>query len=250
MENDDDKVFSSVEKVFADIKSCYNDEELCSIAVKRFHIDGKEGTMEARFLSDGSLLSIDGHYYIDSNYQEWFPDTQDIDFYKIIGYDLAGMYYIDIPTPFKKGNILHNTCSYSLIASEPFVFKNISYVEKRAKGAMLSDGSDLCGWGYFVTDSGVLIGDHIWAYDSCVYFKGKMEGNYRVLHYLKLYLNSKIDLPELLTMQNRIMLEKIINTDLPIESHGIYIPDELLVENRFTQDGYNEVLPDVRGEDL
>ena len=42
----------------------------------------------------------------------------------------------------------------------------------------------------------------------------------------------EIGLPEILTMQCRIMLDNLLKNNLPINTHGCYIAEKLLAENR------------------
>ena len=61
-----------------------------------------------------------------------------------------------------------------------------------------------------------------------------------MLHYASLFVSSytppqnppEIGLPELLTMQSRIILEHSLKHDLSIESHGCYIHESHLAEHR------------------
>lgn len=93
------------------------------------------------------------------------------------------------------------------------------------------DDLHMMGWGYFVDDTGVLYGEHTGNYDCYEYYRGKLEGKTRLLHYVNLFLNDEIRLPELLTMQCRIMLEHQLENGLCIRDHGRYIPENLLAEN-------------------
>jgi hypothetical protein len=43
-------------------------------------------------------------------------------------------------------------------------------------------------------------------------------------------------LPELLVMQGRIMLEHQLEHGLDIKNHGVYIPEDLMAENRLTSE--------------
>ena len=67
-----------------------------------------------------------------------------------------------------------------------------------------------------------------------------------MLHYTSLFIRNyaaqqfteEIGLPELLTMQSRIILEHRLSNDLIIEKHGCYLPEYLRAENRLS---YGEV---------
>ena len=146
--------------------------------------------------------------------------------------------YVDIPTPFKRGDILtwgdHIFVLHSLDSDNP---------ERLAKIVGLSNGYNYGteGWGYFVNDNGCLYGDHISGNDAYEYYHGKLEGNNRLLHYVSLYYQDKIDLAALLNMQCRIILECQLSNNFNIDSHGCYVPVDLLAENRLTQDEKEEL---------
>ena len=90
-------------------------------------------------------------------------------------------------------------------------------------------------WGLFVDNStGMLYGDHTSGCDCFRYFQGKLEGKDRLLHYVSLFIQEKIGLPELLNMQCRIVAEHLLMNNFNIDSHGCYIPENLLAENRLT----------------
>jgi hypothetical protein len=100
------------------------------------------------------------------------------------------------------------------------------------------------GCGYHVSDDCVLYWDHSGMYDCFEYYNGKLNGKERILHYISLFIKSEneknrgmgIDLPELLTMQSRIILEHYLDENLCYRNHGCYIPDNLLAENRMTNE--------------
>ncbi len=81
----------------------------------------------------------------------------------------------------------------------------------------------------FVSNSGVLYHDHSWPSDSFELYRGELTGNNRLLHYVSLYLKDELCLPELLTMQCRIMLEHQLNSNLRYDTHDVYIPREKLI---------------------
>ena len=90
-------------------------------------------------------------------------------------------------------------------------------------------------WGLYVSDKGVLHGDYTGVYDHFQYYHGKLKGKERLLHYVNLFIQwekNEVRLPELLTMQSRIMLEILMEDGLPIQSHGCFISEEFLAENR------------------
>jgi hypothetical protein len=99
-------------------------------------------------------------------------------------------------------------------------------------------------WGYFVSEDGVLYGDHAYDFDCFEYYDGKLEENNRLLHYVSLYLKDEndIDLPALLNMQCRIVAEHHLKYSFHINSHGAYIRENLLAENRLTADEKEQLI--------
>jgi hypothetical protein len=91
-------------------------------------------------------------------------------------------------------------------------------------------------WGLFADDVGALYGDHVHSYEDCIYYKGKLEGKNSLLHYVSLFIQDKIGLPELLNMQCRVVAEHLLINNFSITSHGCYISENLLAENRLTSD--------------
>jgi hypothetical protein len=230
---DSGSVFSSYEKALAAAKSSWNRAEIKVCKIYLDDTDGSEGIFEAEFDDDGNLCSV---FFIGSNeiHAKLFPDIDTSETGECI---LCDIFFIYIPVPFKDGDIL--TIPHNVISCEQspiFVLDHLDWNnEKRLVRYMngeLGDGTDMTGWGFFISDDGVLFGDNAFAYDSFKYYKGKLEGKDRLLHYVSLYIKDEIGLPELLTMQCRLIAEHQLKNNFPIESHGCYIPEQLLVENR------------------
>jgi hypothetical protein len=229
-------VFSFYEKALNDAKDSYERDEAHEIYIERIFIDDNDncsGRIEGLFDYDGNLLDLS--FYGDNKEirTKLFPKFNSL---KEIGDTFSTFteyYYIDIPAPFKSGDILIGN-SIRLGKTPVFVHDVLSrddpkILERYLKGES-GDGSDLTGWGFFVSENGVLYGDHTYDHDSFEYFKRELKGKDRLLHYVSLYLKKEIGLPELLAMQNRIMLEHQLNNNLPINSHGCYIPEHLLAQ--------------------
>ena len=78
-------------------------------------------------------------------------------------------------------------------------------------------------------------GGHTYPYDCFEYYRGKLEGKDRLLHYVSLFYQNEIGIAELLNMQCRLIMEHQLNNHFNIDSHGCYIPENLLAENRPVQ---------------
>jgi hypothetical protein len=114
---------------------------------------------------------------------------------------------------------------------EIFVAESFSRDDERLHAMHLrrGDSSDMLAWGLMVSEAGALYGDHVFAPDSFEYYHGKLEGNARLLHYVSLYMKDEIGLPELLTMQSRILMENLLKNELRVDMHGCCIPEEYLI---------------------
>ena len=170
---------------------------------------------------------------IDSQREQVKSDPSEDNEHKFYGSVLRG-YYVDIPTPYKKGDIL------TIKDGRIFVLDSLQHDVVRFKDTECFLGS-FGGWGYFVGDDGMLYGDHVRDRDVIEYYHGKLEGNNRLYHYVNLYLNEEIGLVGILTMQCRILAEHQLNEVFPIDSHGCYIPEPLRSENRLTPDEKEQI---------
>ena len=65
--------------------------------------------------------------------------------------------------------------------------------------------------GLFVDGDGTLYGDIFDYYENCEYYKGKLEEQRRLLHYVSLFIKNEIGLPKLLNMQCRIAKEALLD---------------------------------------
>ena len=77
-----------------------------------------------------------------------------------------------------------------------------------------------------------MYGDQTDQLDSCEYYREKLKGNKSILHYVSLFIQNEIVLPELLAMQCRIIMQHHLDNDYPIQAHGCYISEDHLAENR------------------
>ena len=96
-------------------------------------------------------------------------------------------------------------------------------------------GCELEGSGFFVDKMGLLYRNHAPSYDKFEYYRGELEGKAGILHYVSLFIEDKIKLPALLTMQCRIMFEHMLDNDMDYDGHGRHLPDNLLAENRLSE---------------
>ena len=231
---DDSEAFSTFEKAFIAFTEAYSQEEAPIVHFKRSILDDDSNIIYADFDHDGSLRRVD--VCIDDElFEKWFPQIRGKK--SKIGrlyFAFSELFFIDIPIPFKRGDILVATRNR---IDEVFVFDRSLHdtpeqYDKCLKG-IIADGGDMNGCGFFVNEAAVLHEDHTADYDSFEYFKGKLEGRERLLHFVSLYLTGKITLSDLLRMQCRIVAEQILsNRNFRIDGSDCdcYIPEPYLHE--------------------
>jgi hypothetical protein len=127
------------------------------------------------------------------------------------------MIFFHLPVPFKKGDLLECGDTIFVLDSLPHwpLRRGLAYEEMLSGKS--ADSSDMIGWGLFVDEDGVLYGDHTGRYDRFQYYRGKLKGTKRLLHYVSLFMQGEEDeirLTELLTVQCRIMLERLLDHGL------------------------------------
>jgi hypothetical protein len=225
-----DSVFTSFEKALADARDSYERDEAPELVIEKLLADDN-GRTEAWTDYDGNLYDV-----YDFGCCGPVPKGGDD---KLLGFS-GNMFYVDIPVPFKRGDILTIRSGPAQDDAPVFVLDSIDRDDqekhaRRLRGEM-SDGTDLSGWGFFADDSGLLYGDHTADYDRFEYYRGKLAEKDSILHYVNLFLKGEIPLPELLTMQCRIRLEHQLENDLRIDTHGCYIPEYLRAKNRLSQE--------------
>lgn len=239
-----DTIFTSYDKTLADAKDSWERDESGEIRIEKTFVDdadSNKGKMEIIIDYDGVPYWISAY----GNNAGLFPD---IDFKNLLKY-LNDSFYVDIPVPFKHGDILSLRDSHGrrdkIDDDDIFVLDSVDRDDqeiqaRRLRGEM-SDGTDLMGSGYFVDDDGLLSWGHAEGYDCYEYYRGKLTGKAKILHYVNLFINKKIMLPELLAMQCRIIMEHKLDSSFPVKSYGCYIPENLLAENRLTNEEKEQI---------
>ena len=230
-----DIVFTTFENTLKDIKESYERDEPESIIVNRVSVDSSH-RIEVFMDYDGNpyyVILIGGTF---DKFSSFLNISKDFN-YDIFEYN----FFIDIPIPFKRGDILTIKSGQKnkdrIFVYDSSVFDNPERYERRIKDYNdFSDGTDLMGWGYFVSENGDLYGDHAGQYDNYEYYRGNLDGDNKLLHYVSIYIKDEISLPDLLAMQCRILLQHQLENDLRVDIHGRFIPEYLQAENRIAND--------------
>ena len=110
--------------------------------------------------------------------------------------------FLNIPTPFKKGDILISNSptmkSYG-DNNDIFVLEYLCTWRKNLSSYLADgnyDSSDMIGYGYYFIndDTTEFVRDHKWNYDSFEYYDGELTGRNRILKNISSFIKGKIDL--------------------------------------------------------
>jgi hypothetical protein len=235
----DNDPFTTFEKALADLNEKWTESEVSNFCFQRIIVDDRESRLYADTDYAGNLYRIDA-YAPDEVYEKWFPSfTRDnwesgINL-KWHGFEFAELFFIDIPIPFKRGDIL---MSNGWGRPEIFVLvennddlKSQEWYARSLRGE-ISDGTDMQSWGFFVYETGSLYHEHIGSYDEFEYYEGELKGKDRLLYYVSLFLRDELALDGLLTMHGRLIAEQLLDNNFPIGSHNSWYLEPLLYENR------------------
>lgn len=122
---------------------------------------------------------------------------------------------LNIPTPFKKGDILviPITNSHSYLETKIFVLEEIcnwreNFQKELDKG--LHDSSDMVGTGYYFINEDDFWWDWFLGYDNFEYFEGQLEGNKRILKAISGLIKNEISPDLFLETYKYITAQKTI----------------------------------------
>ena len=228
--SDSDSIFSSYESVLADMRDIWEKDEKPTIAIEKQYIDDK-GDIVCRMDFDGNIFSVSLNVD-ESVLAKMFPNW-DIETCYDCAHFLEHGFFVDIPLPFKRGDILtfsgsayaHKKKRILVLESTTSCYEN---AHKRFINHESGDGSDLVGWGYFVGEDGLLHEDHVHEEDELGYCRSKLEGDARLLQYVSWYLRNEICLSALLTVQCRIVVQHQLDNDLSISGLWLF-PDKHII---------------------
>jgi len=217
---DSDCLFSTYEKALASARDRWEQDGISAVRIFKQFVDDEtceRGGIEAVFNDDETLRRVFFTGRAELN-EKYCASVGAEDLYYGMFED---NFYIDIPTPFKQGDILAMYKEGLRWPLPVFVLDrlyrdNSEWLEACLRGDR-GDGTDLCGWAYYVAQDGLLTANHAMNHDRFVYFKDHLDGKNRLLHYVSLFLKKEIGLPELLTWQCRIMMEHLLENNLQMD---------------------------------
>ncbi|MDR0876835.1 MAG: hypothetical protein LBN21_02190 [Treponema sp.] len=196
-------LYSSLEKVMAYVQETYEPSEVYRIFIDRQMVDGDE-SIEFMVSYDGELLEI------------WNPLDFDGALKAACGF--LDNYYIDIPAPFQKGDILtyvdRNTREgeEEIFVLEYMYCNNPELHQRYLTNDFCGDISDMNAAGYALANSlgSGLVFDTIMLATDLQYYKGSLKGKRKILKYVSLFLRDEIKIDLLTALQNKILLESFI----------------------------------------
>ena len=106
--------------------------------------------------------------------------------------------WFEIPTPFKKGDILidANVLLYKNSHENVFVLENLVHWDERWRERNKADGdaSDMIGWGYWLDSDGSVYWESAHDYQDLEYYRGELHGKARTLLAISHFIKYEISL--------------------------------------------------------
>lgn len=128
-------------------------------------------------------------------------------------YDIFDEMWVDVPTPFKKGDILYG--SYPFVMGyghcEPFVLLDVcnnKSKERTNKLKQSGDTTDMTAYGYWQRENGQIYLECMHDYLSLEYYDGDFKGEKRILKVLSSFLKGEITEDMLLSIYRIVLGEK------------------------------------------
>ena len=217
-------------------------EKIQRITIEKFYI-GHKKSIECTYDTSGNILRI-----IDAYRVQMFPDTDSSEFLDLSpGFDHEEAYYVDIPVPFKRGDILQRR-RYAWQSGEPFVLDSLAdrekiYAERMGEAKERAQSNDngwiamsmsgeairgICGWVYSVNKRKALCIDDEYDNDCLEFYHGTLEREKNILRYISMYLKGEIDLRALLMLQGKIIEEHNLKMDWRLCDCGFELPQSIL----------------------
>ncbi|MBP3256147.1 MAG: PHP domain-containing protein [Clostridia bacterium] len=177
------KTYKEVEK---DVKEYVKEfDDTISYRITKRYFDRKKGDIRADFIVKNKRSIL-------VNIEETSDNFLDID-----------QIFLNIPTPFKKGDILISDCKVPMRNigdyGDIFVLEYLCTWREDLNEFLRRgnyDSSDMIGYGYYLygENSTEFVRDHKWNYDSFEYYNGELTGNERILKDISSFVKEKIGL--------------------------------------------------------
>lgn len=149
------------------------------------------------------------------------------------------LFWFDIPTPFKKGDIIHDPDDAGAFyyGGGPLVVTSVGLdgmdeeKKERIRNRHYLDNSDMCVFGYFQDEDGYIYSECSYNYMDYEYYKGSLNGKKRVLKAL-----------------SKCLKEEVEPADFGVAYHVILTEEYLKNFKRWYSDDHLEAIG-VEGED-
>ena len=183
--SDLEHTFKTYKETFRDIQDYIKEfDDTLSFSITKKYFDKRKSDIYAEFNVEDKKIKL-------INIKEYNDNFHDID-----------MIFVNIPTPFKKGDILiQESKSMRNVGDEGniFVLDYLCTWRDNLKELLLKgnyDSSDMIGYGYYLVneDTTEFVRDHKWDYDSFEYYDGELKGRLRILKDISSFIKEKIDL--------------------------------------------------------
>lgn len=183
--SDLEHTFKTYKEALKDIQNYIKEyDDTISFSITKKYFDKRKGNIFAEYnVKDKKIKLI--------NITESSDNFLDID-----------QIFINIPTPFQKGDILIQDSKSIRNAGDEgniFVLEYLCTWKENLKEYLSLgnyDSSDMIGYGYYLVneDTTKFVRDHKWDYDSFEYYDGELKGKYRILKDISSFVKGKIDL--------------------------------------------------------
>ena len=206
----------TLDAIVKEIKN-YNKEYCCEpsdakiekVRIKKEWV-GTNRWIDAEVSKDGIILSISGGEFLLSDEENRVRES------------FSGIWF-EVPTPFKKGDLVTIKSFYSAGYGEPFVLDRICY--KQEENSELSteawqcwleqhsagwDWSDMIAFGLASNEDGTIYHDHFSDYLSMEYYRGELQEKNQILTAVSNYLKGYLDEELLLNVYGFMILQENI----------------------------------------
>ena len=197
--DDSYSIFTTYEKAYTDILDVvkygkeYESSDYYSLTIKKRLLDFDKSIQVTASLA-GEIIDIMEFDFVDIKRSNEFID--------VIGS------YIDVPVPFKPGDLVEHTRPKGGVFVLEYINKD-KYPEQHLE--LLRDGFNwqMQAFGYTASYGSLsLYSTEICDYPNLQYCRRELEGEERILEYISLYMKKELPLSELLNMQKYLLVDK------------------------------------------